>query len=330
MGEKGKLICKHGTDLGFIKVDPNQFSQVIINLAVNAKDAMNGTGTLTISTGVFHLAEKYVFGDDAIAPGDFVVINVEDTGCGIPKENLSRIFDPFFTTKENTGTSGTGLGLAMVYGIVRQTEGFIKVNSVLGEGTTFSIFLPRFENGPEDETPPVLTNIVNSRTGAPILEVQKTISAPADVNQKIIMGLNIFNTIDRNYTAVAKGDHPAKILFVEDEDAVRTFAVRALKKKGYTVVESDSAENALEILEKEKDFDLLLTDMVLPGISGAQLTNRVKEKHPEIAVILASGYSEDIARQEVDNTNEFDFIAKPYSLGNLTEKVFDVLNRKHD
>lgn len=330
LGEKVKLVLKHGTDLGFIKVDPNQFSQVILNLAVNAKDAMNGTGTLTISTGVFHLGEKYIFGDDEIAPGDFVVINVEDTGCGIPKENLTRIFDPFFTTKENTGTSGTGLGLAMVYGIVRQTEGFIKVASILGKGTTFSIFLPRFENGPEEETPPMLTNIVNSQTGAPILEVQKTISAPADVNQKIIMGLNIFNTIDRNYTAVSKGDRPAKILFVEDEDAVRTFAVRALRKKGYTVVESDSAENALEILEKEKDFDLLLTDMVLPGISGAQLTNKVKEKHPEIAVILASGYSEDIARQEVSNTHEFDFIAKPYSLGNLTEKVFDVLNRKHD
>ena len=172
--------------------------------------------------------------------------------------------------------------------------------------------------------------IVSSLTGKPILQVQETISAPADVNQKIIMGLNIFNTIDRNYTAVSRGDRPAKILFVEDEDAVRTFAVRALKKKGYTVIDSDSAESALKIIDQENDFDLLITDMVLPGISGAQLTNQIKEKHPNIDVILASGYSEDIARQEVDNTHEFDFIAKPYSLSNLTAKVFEVLNRKHD
>lgn len=330
LGERIKLTFKHGTDLGFIKVDPNQFSQVIINLVANAKDAMNGTGSLTISTGTFRLDETYMFGDDTIDPGDFVVINVEDTGCGIPKENLNRIFDPFFTTKENTGTSGTGLGLAMVYGIVRQTEGFIKVNSTLGKGTTFSIFLPRFETGPEEEMPDSPKRIVSSLTGKPILQVQETISAPADVNQKIIMGLNIFNTIDRNYTAVSRGDRPAKILFVEDEDAVRTFAVRALKKKGYTVIDSDSAESALKIIDQENDFDLLITDMVLPGISGAQLTNQIKEKHPNIDVILASGYSEDIARQEVDNTHEFDFIAKPYSLSNLTAKVFEVLNRKHD
>ena len=141
------------------------------------------------------------------------------------------------------------------------------------------------------------------------------------------MGLNISNTIDRSHTAAAKGSRPARILFVEDEDSVRAFGIRALKKKGYNVVDSNSAENALEILEKDPDFDLLLTDMVLPGMSGAQLTNKVKEQIPQISVILASGYSEDIARKEVDNTNEFEFITKPYSLGDLTAKVFEVLNR---
>ncbi|MBR1948576.1 MAG: response regulator [Alphaproteobacteria bacterium] len=141
------------------------------------------------------------------------------------------------------------------------------------------------------------------------------------------MGLNISNTIDRSSSAVEKDSHPARILFVEDEDSVRAFAVRALKKKGYNVVDSNSAENALDILENDKNFDLLLTDMVLPGMSGAQLTNKVKELLPDILVILASGYSEDIARKEVDNTHEFEFIAKPYSLGDLTAKVFDVLNK---
>ena len=326
LGEKIKLVFKHESDLGYIKVDPNQFSQVIINLAVNAKDAMNGNGTLTISTRTYYLPEKYTFGDDIINPGDFVVIDVTDTGCGIPPENLSRIFDPFFTTKENIVGSGTGLGLAMVYGIVRQTEGFIRVESAVGKGTTFSIYLPRFENGPEEEMPDTPQPVISGRSGQTILKVQETLSAPANINQKIIMGLNISNTIDRGST-VAKDGKPARILFVEDEDSVRAFGVRALKKKGYDVVDSSSAENALEILAADADFDLLITDMVLPGLSGAQLTNKVKEMHPSIAVILASGYSEDIARQEVSNTNEFEFITKPYSLGDLTAKVFDVLNR---
>ncbi len=326
LGEKIKLVFKHESDLGYVKVDPNQFSQVIINLAVNAKDAMNGSGTLTISTRTYHLPEKYAFGDDTINPGDFVVIDVSDTGCGIPQENLSRIFDPFFTTKENIVGSGTGLGLAMVYGIVRQTEGFIRVNSIVGKGTTFSIYLPRFENGPEEENINVPNPIITGSSGETILKVQETLSAPANINKKIIMGLNISNTIDRG-SLIAKNGRPARILFVEDEDSVRAFGVRALKKKGYDVVDSISAENALEILEQDTNFDLLLTDMVLPGLSGAQLTNKVKEKLPDIAVILASGYSEDIARQEVSNTNEFEFITKPYSLGDLTAKVFDVLNR---
>ena len=287
---------------------------------------MNGNGTLTISTRTYYLPEKYTFGDDIINPGDFVVIDVTDTGCGIPPENLSRIFDPFFTTKENIVGSGTGLGLAMVYGIVRQTEGFIRVESTVGKGTTFSIYLPRFENGPEEEMPDTPQPVISGRSGQTILKVQETLSAPANINQKIIMGLNISNTIDRGST-VAKDGKPARILFVEDEDSVRAFGVRALKKKGYDVVDSSSAENALEILAADADFDLLITDMVLPGLSGAQLTNKVKELHPSIAVILASGYSEDIARQEVSNTNEFEFITKPYSLGDLTAKVFDVLNR---
>jgi two-component system cell cycle sensor histidine kinase/response regulator CckA len=291
---------------------------------------MNGSGTLTISASTTTLTEKYTFGDDIINPGEFVVIDVEDTGCGIPQENLNRIFDPFFSTKENIVGSGTGLGLAMVYGIVRQTEGFIKVKSTVGVGTTFSIYLPRSENGPMDDAEKSLSSTVTGHSGQTILKVQETISAPSNINQKIIMGLNISNTIDRSHSAVSIKDHAARILFVEDEDSVRAFAVRALKKKGYEVVDSSSAENALEIIEENTNFDLLLTDMVLPSMNGAQLINKIKEKLPDIAVILASGYSEDIARQEVSNSHEFDFITKPYSLGDLTAKVFDVLNRGQD
>ena len=145
-----------------------------------------------------------------------------------------------------------------------------------------------------------------------------------NINQKIIVGLNVSNTIDRTHTAPAK---PARILFVEDEDSVRTFGIRALQKKGYDVVGCNSGENALEYIEKDSRFDLLLTDMVMPGISGAELTKALKERLPSLKIILASGYSEEIVRQELDNFDDFDFITKPYSLGDLTAKVFDVLNR---
>ena len=324
LGEQITLKFHHGSDLGYIRVDPVQFSQVIINLAVNAKDAMNGNGILTISTRTEALSEPYQFGDDIVKPGEFVVIDVADNGCGIPPENMSRIFDPFFSTKENVVGSGTGLGLAMVYGIVRQTEGFIRVNSAVGRGTIFSIYLPRFENGNEAEEDEGSKEIVTGRDGTPILRVQEKIAAPLNINQKIIVGLNVSNAIDRSHTAPAKS---ARILFVEDEDSVRTFGIRALQKKGYQVVGCSSAENALEFVEKDDNFNLLLTDMVMPGMSGAELTKTLKERLPDLRVILASGYSEEIVRQELDNFDDFDFITKPYSLGDLTAKVFDVLNR---
>ena len=326
LGEKITLKFHHGSDLGYIKVDPVQFSQVIINLAVNAKDAMEGSGTLTISTDTRVLTESYRFGDDIVKPGEFVVIDVTDTGCGIPPENLNRIFDPFFSTKQNVVGSGTGLGLAMVYGIVRQTEGFIKVESEVGKGTTFSIHLPRFEADSEEENNNDESEIVTAKDGSPILTVQEKIAAPLNINQKIIVGLNVSNTIDRSHTA-ARSNENIRILFVEDEDAVRTFAVRALKKKGYDITGCNSAENALDCIAGNSNYRLLITDMVMPGMSGAELTKIVKEKIPGIKVILASGYSEEIVRQELDNFEDFDFITKPYSLGDLTAKVFDVLNK---
>ena len=218
----------------------------------------------------------------------------------------------------------------MVYGIIRQTEGFIKVDSVVGKGTTFSIFLPRLDKMPDEQETFAANKAITDRAGQPILQVQETLSTPANINQKIIMGLNVTHTIDRGNFAFAKNGKAARILFVEDEKSVRTFAVRALKKKGYEVVDSDSAENALNILQNDKNFDLLITDMVLPGISGAQLTNQVKKIMPDLLVILASGYSEDIAQKEVDNTYQFEFITKPYSLDDLTAKVFSVLNNQHD
>lgn len=314
LGENIKLEFYHGSDLGYVKVDRVRLEQVILNLAVNARDAMQGKGTLKISTHTETLNEPYLFGGDTIDAGDFVVIDVSDTGCGIPAENLSRIFEPFFSTKENIVGSGTGLGLATVYGIVRQTEGFIKVKSTVGQGTTFSIHLPRFENADNEPKKPMS----ESDNQIPVLTSSNK-QAP-----KIIFGLNV-SALDHNREQNVN-PQKVKILFVEDEDSVRAFGFRALKRKGFEVTSCNCAENALDLLNKGEQFNLMITDMVMPGMNGADLAKKVKQILPDIKIILASGYSEEIARRELNGDEEFKFIAKPYSLGDLTKKVFELLN----
>lgn len=319
LGENIKVSFYHGDNLGFIKVDPVQFSQVLINLAVNAKDAMDATGKLIISTKVEILNEDYKFGEDIIKPGEFVVINVKDTGSGISPEHINRIFEPFFSTKQNIVGSGTGLGLSMVYGIVRQTGGFIKVESKLEVGTTFSIYLPRFEQNDEAETN------INAPESSSVLTVKEKIIPSINLSQKVILGLNL-STFDKKDIAKDFDATKIRILFVEDEDSVRAFAIRALKKKGYDVVACDSAESAIEQLDKDSNFNLLITDMVMPGMSGAELANIAKKRINGLKIILASGYSEEIARKELSNNDSFEFMAKPFSLGDLNKKVFEILN----
>ena len=324
IGEQIHFQINYGSDLGYIRVDPVQFSQVMINLVINAKDAMNGKGTLTISTRGERLNEPYHFGTDIIKPGDFVVVSVTDTGCGIPTENINRIFEPFFSTKKNIVGSGTGLGLAMVYGIVRQTEGFIKVHSEVGKGTTFEIYLPAFENDKEEATAETAPEeIIRDKAGNTALE---TITAPM-VNmgqtQKMILGLNVSAFDSRRRLKDEIGS--IKILFVEDEDAVRTVGVRGLKQKGFEVVDCISAENALEHIEKGEKFDMMITDMMMPGLSGADLAKIVHKDNPLTKIILASGYSEEIARKELAGSSDFYFMSKPYSLGDLYKKVQEVL-----
>ena len=213
----------------------------------------------------------------------------------------------------------------MVYGIVRQTEGFIKVDSQLNIGTTFSIYLPRFEADIEENTIETNIDVVKNQDGTEVLKVQEKIKGPASISEKLLFGMNL-SKFESNTDISIKDAQNIRILFVEDEDSVRTFGLRALKKKGYDVTGCNCAENALEVLENDKNFNLLITDMVMPGMSGAELTKIIKEQIPEIKVILASGYSEEIVRQELKNFDDFEFITKPFSLGDLTKKVFDVLN----
>lgn len=281
IGENIELKMVHGRDLGLVKVDQGQVEQVIINLAVNARDAMPGGGRLTIRTRNHTVDQPMRMGHEEVPPGDYISIEVSDTGVGIPADNLNRIFEPFFSTKE-VG-SGTGLGLSTVYGIVRQTGGFVFVKSAPGEGATFTILLPAHKG--EIEAPgAVATDGGGDLTGA------------------------------------------GTILLVEDEDAVRVFSSRALRNKGYQVLEARSGEAALELLQTTGGrIDLLVSDVVMPQMDGPTLVSTVRASLPDLKVIFISGYAEDRLRQNLDVGAEVHFLPKPYSLKQLAAKVKDVL-----
>ena len=302
-----------------------QFLQVVLNLCVNAKDAMNKKGTLTISTQKETLLEPYHFGAEVIESGSFIRMDITDTGCGIPLENMSRIFEPFFSTKQNVVGSGTGLGLATVYGIVRQMEGFIKVKSTINVGTTFSIYLPAYPAQELDEeiTKKNLQTLNDKRGRAVLTPTPAPLKTPENREEKLILGLSL-NAAD-DLAKTPEDIDKTRILLVDDENSVRTFALRALRKKGYDVVGCNSAENALETLETDKNFQLLITDMVMPGQNGIELAKQVLEILPNIKIILASGYSEDILKGEYADIDNMSFIPKPFSLSDLTQKVYEVM-----
>lgn len=324
LGEKIKLQLNYGSDLGYIRVDTVQFSQVLLNLAINSRDAMNSKGTFSISVRSEHLNKPYQFGDDTIKPGDFAVISVSDTGCGIPPENMERIFEPFFSTKKNVLNSGTGLGLAMVYSIVRQMEGFLTVSSEVGKGTTFEIYLPSYDNvnkiAPVSDKPQ--EKVILDKAGKTAMKTFVP-NINDKTSQNVILGLNI-TEFDSQRT-LARNPGEIKVLFVDDDDAVRIVGARGLRQKGYDVIDCVSAENALEHIEAGEKFDMLITDMMMPGMSGAELAGIVKQKSPQTVVILASGYSEEIARKELAGSQDFYFISKPYGLDDLNKKVKEVL-----
>jgi two-component system, cell cycle sensor histidine kinase and response regulator CckA len=285
IGETIELKVSHGRDPGLVKVDQGQLEQVIINLAVNARDAMPGGGTLAITTANVTQGRERRPGREVMPPGEYVQIEVRDTGIGIPKENLERIFEPFFSTKE-VG-SGTGLGLSTVYGIVKQTGGFVFVESETGQGASFAILLPRLEG--EDAAAAVKPDSAEPR--------------PA-----------------RDLTGTGT------VLLVEDEDPVRMFSARALRNKGYKVVEAKSGEDALEkITSGAETVDLIVTDVVMPRMDGPTLVKEVRALHPDMKVIFISGYTEDAFRKRLGDEGGIHFLAKPFSLTQLAGKVKEVM-----
>ena len=287
IGENIELEFGHGRDLGLVKVDQGQLEQVVINLAVNARDAMPNGGRLTIRTANVRWAQALRRGHEVMPAGDYVLIEVKDTGIGIAPDNLARIFEPFFSTKE-VG-SGTGLGLSTVYGIVKQTGGFVFVDSNPGTGTAFEIYLPRHHAG-EVEI------VAAERTDAGEPPVPKDLTGTGTV------------------------------ILVEDDDAVRTFGGRALRNKGYRVIEAKTGETALDLVRHASGrINLLITDVVMPQMDGPELIREVRRIDPDIKVIFISGYTEDAFRQRLGSDSDIHFLAKPFSLKQLAIKVKEVV-----
>src|SRR5690606_25247857 len=237
-----KLTIDHGRDLWPVKADIGQFEQVIVNLTVNARDAMPDGGELAVRTRSVAEAECRSFGYRELTPADYVLVEVEDTGTGIPADVLAKVFEPFFTTKE-VG-KGTGLGLSMVYGIIKQTGGFIFCSSEPGDGATFRIFLPR--------------HAVEARAEAGAQGEGAAVEAGQPAAEKAAANQDLSGT--------------ATVLLVEDEDAVRMGGVRALSSRGYTVHEASSGVEALEIFEElEGAVDIVVSDVVMPEMDGPTL-----------------------------------------------------------
>jgi two-component system, cell cycle sensor histidine kinase and response regulator CckA len=279
--EDVELVTALESDLGQVKVDPNHMEQVLMNLVVNAVDAMPRGGRLIIETANIELTSAYASKHIGVEPGAFVVLAVSDNGQGMDAETRKRIFEPFFTTKEQG--KGTGLGLSTVHGVINQSGGHILVYSEPGRGTAFKIYLPRV-----DAPKPAF----------------RRVPAPVDVRRGA-----------------------ETLLLVEDEEDVRGLARDVLVESGYTVLEAATAEEAVRICEEhEGPISLLLSDVVMPNVSGPQLAKRLVDLRPEIQVLYMSGYTDEAIVHHGVLEPGTAFIEKPFTPEGLTGKVRDVLD----
>ena len=276
LGEDVRLIITVDPELGYVLADPGQLSQVVMNLAVNARDAMPAGGTLTLEAANVELDAQYAQGHAEVTPGPYVVLAVSDTGTGMDEATRSRLFEPFFTTKEQG--KGTGLGLATVYGIVRQSGGHIWVYSEPARGTSFKVYLPRIEP-------------VTGERLRPAAEPRHTSGTET-------------------------------ILVAEDDDAVRAFVRTVLEGRGYYVIRAGTADEAITAATQHVGpIHLLLTDVVMPGLSGIELARRIGEIAPGLKVIFMSGYTENAIVHHGVLDPSVSFLAKPFSPDALAGRV---------
>lgn len=286
VGEKITLTLSHDPALLPIRADRRQLDQVLMNLVVNARDAMPDGGEIRVETRVVHLMEPLQWDRAVVPPGRYVTLRVRDQGHGIPPDKLNRIFEPFFTTKR-TG-EGTGLGLSMAYGIVKQSGGYIFVDSLVGIGTTFTIYCPAYDAEAEEDA----------------LDAGADAAPPPPAKAR------------------DGADEAAVVLLVEDEAPVRAFAARALRLRGHTVIEAQSAEEALERLQdRALDVDLFVTDVVMPGMDGPSWVRQALQDRPDTRVVFVSGYAEDAMEEGKIGIPNSVFLPKPFSLTDLTDTV---------
>jgi nitrogen-specific signal transduction histidine kinase/CheY-like chemotaxis protein len=281
IGEDITMRSRLAPDLGSVSVDPGQFEQVLLNLVVNARDAMPDGGTLRLETANASLDEHYCATHSQVRPGPYVMLAVSDTGVGMDPAVKQRLFEPFFTTKP-VG-KGTGLGLATIFGAVKQAGGTIEVYSEPGQGSTFKVYLPRVAASPEE----------SARETAP--------------------------------SGIPRGQET--ILLVEDETCVRDVALAVLRRLGYTVLTAaDGAEGLARAAVHEGPIHLLMTDVVMPGMNGREMAERLLQQRPEVKVLFTSGYTEDIVVHHGVLDARLEFIGKPYSLSALASKVREILD----
>jgi len=288
IGEKVKLEVVHGRELWPIKTDLSQLEHVIVNLAVNARDAMPNGGTLTVRTANVTEAESRQLSYKGLPAADYVLIETADCGTGIPPEIIEQIFEPFFTTKE-VG-KGTGLGLSTVYGFIKQTGGYIYVDSEVGKGTTFRIYLPRH----------VATE---AEIAVPKMDVAPPPAKPVDDTGQ------------------------GTILLVEDEEGLRGLNARGLASRGYNVLEAGNGLEAIEVLERRNGkIDLVVSDVVMPEMDGPTLFKELRKRSPDLKIIFVSGYAEEAFAKSLPEGGQFAFLAKPFTLKQLVATVKETMN----
>jgi K+-sensing histidine kinase KdpD len=281
IGEDMRIVLRSGPELALVNADRGQVEQVVMNLAVNARDAMPTGGTLMIETANVELDEHYPKTHLAAKPGSYVVLTVTDTGTGMTPQVQARLFEPFFTTK-GVG-KGTGLGLATVHGIVLRNGGTVNVYSELGKGTSFKVYFPKAECAE--------------------------------------------SVVDGAVSVLRPHAGGETVLVVEDEEGLRELARRLLEREGYTVLVAANADQARALFDSNTSVDVLLTDVVMPGASGPELTKRLIEQRPTLKVIYMSGYTEDaIAHHGVLDAG-IAFLHKPFTAETLGRKLHDVLGR---